>query len=191
MIGTGFAMVAAAIWVVPETQALATALVVFGAGMVTVGALLPRIEGVVTLSLQEGLKFSLEAQRATERKATEQQLSPEKTEQAVNIAVETAVAQVVRPVMRQHLSHGTDALIAAPTAEAIADAAIDRVIDLDEARERRRREGHDVDNEPGFEDVMKKIEAGESLTPEEQASVDRLTESLNRLLRRIWPRAEG
>jgi hypothetical protein len=181
MVVIGFAFVVAAVWVVADRQALATALVVFGAGMITLGALLPRIEGAVTLSVQEGLKFTLAAQRAAERKAAEQQLSPEKTEQVVTIAVERAATVV--PMKRQLLRHRVDAIISAPTADAIADEAIARVIDLDAAKEQRRREGHDVDNEPLFEDVMNKVNAGQELTDKEQASWDALIEQVARRIR--------
>lgn len=165
LVVAGLLLVAAGVWAVDGMQTVSTVLVVFGAGMVIIGALLPRLEGGVTLSVQQGLKFTLAAERATERKAVERQLSPEKTEEAVRIAIEAAFAQWARPIRTVGLSHGTDAIVAAPTAEAIASAAVERVIDLDAAREERRRMGQDVDNEPVFEDIKRKLDSGEPLTP--------------------------
>lgn len=187
MIAVGLLFVAAGIWA-DDRQAVSTVLVLFGAAMVIIGALLPRIEGAITVSLREGLKFTLAAQRAAQRKAAERNLSPEKTEQAVVIAIEQAVSQAATAVKSRRLSHEMDAIIAPANAEAIADAAVKRVIDLDAAREERRRQGQDVDNEPLFADIMAKLKSGQALTTHEQSAVDRLVETIKSSAIRITPR---
>lgn len=88
--------------------------------------------------------------------------------------METAAAASILPVRRQLLAHRVDAIITAPTVDAIADAAIARVIDLDAASEQRRREGHDVDNEPLFKDLVNRLKAGQPPSDEEQAGLDAL-----------------
>jgi hypothetical protein len=58
-----------------------------------------------------------------------------------------------------------------------------RRIDLDAAREERRREGKDVDAEVPFGVVMKKLEDGEKLSPTEEESVKRLLKAAEPLMR--------
>lgn len=54
----GAVFVALAVWAIPDRQAVATALVAFGAGAIVLGAVLPRLEGEFSIA-PEGLKAIL------------------------------------------------------------------------------------------------------------------------------------
>jgi hypothetical protein len=57
------------------------------------------------------------------------------------------------------------------------------LVDLDAAREERRREGKDVEHEVSFVELDRKIKAGETLTPEERKALDGLLRTLQPLIR--------
>jgi hypothetical protein len=115
--------VALAVWVVPDHQAVATTLGAFGAGAIIFGAVLPRLAGEFRIG-PSGVTAVLSA---VDRKAREMELPQDRREEATRLALNLVLADPsLGPARRstRALSHTTDAVITAPVAEAIADAAI-------------------------------------------------------------------
>jgi hypothetical protein len=121
----GALFVALAVWVVPDRQAVATALVAFGAGAIVLGAVLPRLEGEFSIG-PEGLKAIL---KAVTRRGRDQGLPNEQVDAAAERAIEMVYGKAVgrAHVWSRAVGHATDAIISAPVADAIADAAIAEV----------------------------------------------------------------
>jgi hypothetical protein len=120
----GVVLVALAVLVVPDRQAVASTLVVFGASAFILGALLPRVEGALSIG-PEGLKVIL---TAVDRRAGAMGLSQRDRARATERAIAYG-----RAVGRVHLwsravGHRVDAVISPPVADAIADAAIADVL---------------------------------------------------------------
>jgi hypothetical protein len=84
LVVVGVLCLAAAIWVVPDRQAVATALVAFGVAQVVLGAVLSRAEGPLSLTPSGGLKTVL---RAVDRRASEAGLTQEERAEAARRAL--------------------------------------------------------------------------------------------------------
>jgi len=130
----GAFMLVAAIFVISEREAVSVTLVVMGAGTLILGALSSRAEGPISVG-PEGLKLVL---RAVQLKGQEREFTPDQIAEAELDAIDIAARYATRrpatvaarvgiptPWVR---THATDALlVAAPIADAIAEAAIRQV----------------------------------------------------------------
>ena len=114
----GALFVVLAVWVVPEHQAVATTLVVFGAGALILGGMLPRLEGPFSIG-PDGLKAII---KAVVRKACEKGM---RDDQIDALAARTADVVYGKGVGRIRLrSRATGYAISPEVAEAIADEVI-------------------------------------------------------------------
>lgn len=121
----GAILVALGVWVVPDQQAVATTLVVFGASAIIFGAVLPRLEGPFTFG-PDGLTAVLTAvmKKVREGRVADEQMDAV-AKKAAELAYGTAAGRI--GLRSAAVGHAVDAVISPPEAEAIAESAIEEV----------------------------------------------------------------